>query len=508
MPVIRRYQSQVSVPSVPRAQRLSASDFGVGADLSAFSEAAQVVGGVLQEQEEREAVSFASRISAAGAEHWSRRLPEAEGKAVEGAAGFSKMIDDEFGTWQSNALKEAPSPHARKLAEKRLQRLRINTFQSAIDIEVRAGRAKRLVDFDQGMNALGVAAFNNPEGSAKYLAQANGNIAGAAATWMPPQIASEWRSRAEAIVTEGAIRGLIASDPDAALRALESGKFDAGLSATKKAGFERDARAFARNKEREARIETERAEAEARKLAQDDFLGRIIDLTASPPTQSEILDSALDPTGPGSKHTYLKMLDDRLNGRQQNVTDPRVYRERVEAIAGGKIADPTALHVDIGNGLSINDFERLKRQIDQSGNEAGRVDLKLKERAIKLGKSLISTTSLMGGVDPVGEQRLYAFEFELDEKLRAGEAKGISFQSMLNPQSEDYVLGPLIDKYRRTLAEQLRDQVQAIGGEREPAGKAEKDQVQKRLPGETIAQWLQRTRQWTATPYKEPNGQP
>jgi len=496
----------VAIPNVPRSRALTAADFGASAGLSALGDAARVFGDVLQEQEEREAISFASRVSAAGAEHWSRRLPEAEGEAIEGATGFSKMIDDEFEAWQSKALNEAPSSQARELAAERLQRLRTNTFQSAIDIEVRAGRTKRLVDFDQGMHALSVAAFNSPDNSAKYLAQANGDIAAAAATWMPPQVASEWRSRAEAIITDGAIRGLIERDPETALSALQSGKFDAGLSATKKAGFERDARAFARNREREARVEAERAKAEAQRLAQDNFLQRILDPNASPPTQSEILDSALEPTGPGSKHTYSRMLDDRLNGRQQNVTDPRKYRDRVEAIADGKITDATSLHGDIGNGLSINDFERLKRQIEQSSNEVGRVDLKLKSRAIKLGKSLISTTSLMGGVDPVGEQRLYAFEFELDEKLRAGEAKGLSFQSMLNPQSQDYVLGPLIEKYRRSPAEQLRDQVEAIGGKGEHPDN--KDQEQKRLPGETIAQWLQRTRHWIAPPYIPPDSQP
>lgn len=496
---IPRYQRSVAAVGPARAARLRPS--AAGGVFGAAAQGLETVAGILADREEAEAVAFASKVSAEAARHFSIRGHQAKAQAPEGATGFAGAFDAEIDTYAKDILAQAPNDTARELASARLGKLRENLFEDALDFEVKATQRQRLTDFDTGINALTTAAFNDPGGAARYLAQAEGDLKAAASVWMLPQDVSERRGKLAEGIAGAAVKGLIAADPAAALAALDQGVFDPGLDGTAKStlrksatealdAVERERKAAAKEAERLA----EKAQKDRREGLQNDFLTRLNDPQAPVPTVREVLSSDLSPAGAGSKKTFIDLIEKKRSGADLNVTDPRVYRARRAAIEGGLLRGAEALIPDIGNGLSITDYERLKSDMARASTDRGKADLSLRGRAAALAKrELVNSKPLLGINDRAGERRLYALEFELDQKLAEGEQAGKTYQNMLDPRSPDYVLGPLIQTYRRTPDEELADQVRALGalapGEKTPAPSAD----MARLPGETIQQWRERT---------------
>lgn len=491
---IPRYQRSVAAVGPARAPRLRPS--AAGGMFGAAAQGLETVAGILAHQEEAEAVAFASKVSAEAARHFSIRSRQAKAEATEGAAGFAGAFDVEVDTYAKDILARAPNETARELASARLGKLQESLFEDAVDFEAKATHRQRLTDFDLGVKALSTAAFNDPGGAARYLAQAEGDLKAASSVWMLPQDASERRAKLAEGIAGAAIKGLIAADPAAAVAALDQGVFDPGLDGDAKAALrksatealgavERERKAAAKEAERLAK----QAEKERREALQNDYLTRLNDPQAPVPTVREVLASELPPAGAGSKKAFIDLIEKKRSGSDLNVTDPRVYRARRAAIAGGLLRGPEALIPDIGNGLGITDFERLKSDMARAATDRGKADLTLRGRAIDLAKrELVNSKPLLGINDPEGERRLYALEFELDQKLAEGEQAGKTYENMLNPRSPDYVLGPLIQTYRQTPAEVLNSQVRALEN-MAPAA----DKGLARLPGETIQQWRERT---------------
>lgn len=496
MPEIPRYQRTQLPAASGRGARLPIGQPTGGG--RALAGAFGFLGQLAADLEESEAVSFTSLESAKMMRRYSIRGPEARGQAPEGAPGFAPMMDAEVGDDIDEVLARAPNDQARELFQERATEFRTKFFASNMTFEVAAGRKKRLTDFDRGIAALGVATFNDPGGAGKYLAQGRGDLTAAAATWMLPVDASERRSRLEPAIATAAVRGLIVTNPKAAVAALDAGVFDAGLDATIKATLGKSAKEAvdAMEREREAAVKAaEKAAAKARKEAQaatqNDYLARLKDPEKKPPGVGEILASNLEPTGQGSKKTFIDLAEKKLRGKDLDFTDPRVYRARREAILDGSISDPETLLDDVGRGLGITDYERLAADIEKGRTEKGKAELGLRKRALQLAaKELVTSNSLLGISDPEGERRLYALEFELDEALGKGEAAGKSYRSMLDPGSPDYVLGPLIETYRESPLEAMARQAREFSGKpAAPAGAA----PAARKPGESIAEWRKRT---------------
>ncbi len=464
----------------------------------ALSEAFGFLGQLAAKRDESEAVSFASRVSAEAARHFSIRLPEAQRQAPEGAAGFAGAMDVEIQEYVADALKAAPSDLAREMAGERLSKFQVELFEGAVTFEAAAGRNKYLVDFDRGLDALSVAAFNDPGGSGKYLAQARGDLVAADDTWMLPNDVSERRSRLAPAIATAAVKGLIATEPRAAVAALDGGVFDAGLDAVIKAALKKSATEAVDAIERESKAAVKAAEAaakkakkEARAATQNDYLARLKDPGQKPPSVREILASNLEPVGQGSKKTFVDLIEKKLQGEDLNFTDPRVYRDRQEKIANGEITDSRALLADIGNGLSITDYERLEGDIEKARTVKGKAELALKEQALDRGRRRLTTTdNFLGIKDPEGEDRIDAFRRDLEDALQDGEMAGKTWKDMTDPRHPDFITDKLIELYEEGPREMLRRQVRTFAGE---AGEAAGDAPDLRKPGETIAEWRKRT---------------
>jgi len=151
------------------------------------------LGKLAESLDEAKAVSFTSLGMATLARQYSERGPEARREALEGAPGFAGTMGAEVGDFIANALKSAPNERARELYEERAGQFRTSFFSDNVTFEAKAGRKKRLVDFDNRIDEYAVAVFNDPGTASKLLALARGDLEAAAKTWMLPGDVSERR---------------------------------------------------------------------------------------------------------------------------------------------------------------------------------------------------------------------------------------------------------------------------------------------------------------------------
>lgn len=487
MPEIPRYNRQVLPGRVPRAARLPLALPSFGG--RALAEGLASMGTLVEQLDEAEAVSFTSKVSAEAIQHFTSRVPEAQREAPEGASGFAGVFDAEVKDYITKALKAAPSDQARELTEARLKELNLKILKENVTFEGNAGRAQRLSDIDQSRKALARSAFDAPDRSGEFLAQARGDLAAAADTWMLPLDISDRQGLAEKEIAQAAIKGLIAREPSTAVAALEAGHFDIGLDATTKASLvsqakeasaamERDRRAA----EKAARRAEERALEDAQRATQDLFIARLADPNHpdGPLTYMDVLNSNLDPVGVGSKDAFRVKIKKQLSGEDLNVTDPRLYRDRAGRIATGEISDTRALIGDIGNGLSNNDYERLARKIENASTAKGRDEQQRIEEVLGDAKKELSGSNIFRGInDIVGNRLVRLFDLDLEDALEKGVAEGRSVREMLDVRRPDNVVHPLIQKYSRTQVERLRDDAQEVAGK--TAGRG---------VGEWFLQWL------------------
>lgn len=222
---IPRYLAKYTIPAGKGGARMNATAMaGPATAMGEMGELlAQMGEKAVAKQQEADDNAWISKTTADATRHWNEYLVKSQDGAGEGAAGFTERTMGAFTTWQENTLKGAPSDRARQLATGRIERLRTAIHGDAMRFEAGARRAHRLAEFDRGVDALSSSAFNMPDRFESYLAQLDGDIKAASATWMHPEDATARRMAAEATLATSALRGRIASDPYGVLQMLEAG---------------------------------------------------------------------------------------------------------------------------------------------------------------------------------------------------------------------------------------------------------------------------------------------
>lgn len=144
--------------------------------------------------------------------------------AGEGASGFAANFMADFDKYAAQAVQTAPSGRARQDANARFSAMRTAFHADATGVELVAGQAKRTKDFNAGLDALATAAYQSPGKLEVLLKQHQGDLAAAAATWMTSEQATRYRGAGQQVLVESALRGMIAHNPNQALKALDQGE--------------------------------------------------------------------------------------------------------------------------------------------------------------------------------------------------------------------------------------------------------------------------------------------
>src|SRR5690606_2900911 len=111
------------------------------------------------------------------------------------------------------------------------------------------------------------------------------------------------------------------------------------------------------------------------------------------------------------KEHYIKMLKTGLSPKEIK-TDPAVITDlwrRIHLPDGDpeKITDPAVIESRFGNGLTIENVNALRAEMQGKGTAEGRIEADLKKAVWQTAKSAITGTDpLLGLRDPKGEELL------------------------------------------------------------------------------------------------------
>jgi hypothetical protein len=225
----------------------------------------------------------------------------------------------------------------------------------------------------------------------------------------------------------------------------------------------------------------------------------------------EVLKSNLDAFGSGSKEQFIQMF--KANADRPLKTDPRTFSELFKQIHlpegdPNKITDDAQLNqFVIDRKLSFDDLGKLRGEIQGKKTMQGQMEANLKAKFISsVSGSITNSVPAIGMMDNIGDQKLYEFQFFVEQKIEAQRKAGKSLEPLFDPKSAEY-LGQYVPQYQRTMEEIMRDagnnmQMRPAGSglainpetSGTPAPTGTPAPKKGRLPGESAADFLKRTR--------------
>jgi len=206
--------------------------------------------------------------------------------------------------------------------------------------------------------------------------------------------------------------------------------------------------------------------AEAKKKAaydvtRNDFFNRFTNMENgnldNPLTIADIQASNLPAFGEGSKETFRIMLD-KFN-KKDTKPDATTYLEITNDIQSGKITSTNQLDPYVRSGkIGISEINTLRTLIDNPD----KFETKQITQFINSAKNVIVGKNEFGIEDPKAQNQFLAFTYEFNKKYKEGIAKGLTSNQLLDPAQSNTSLWPMVETYKRPLAEIIRDQASAI----------------------------------------------
>jgi hypothetical protein len=353
MKIPRAPIASANLPAVRYARQPTTLPGGGGGDIGA---GLQDLAQSLNRMAEVDDRAYAAQAAAEAERHFSTRLVAAQNEAAEDGAGFTPQMDQEVKAWVEDRLANAPSPRARTFAAAQLDTLHSSVVSRALTFETTQRRTALGAKFDRAVDDLAVAAFNDPTSGARHIARAQA---------MPdefdllPGQRAQQRAAAPAKVAESVVKGIIATDPNAALKVLGAGTYDAFMDGEKKAQLTTAARVRMEALADQARQDAERAERKAEKLLrqQGDVAAKELnDLFADGKLSRESIDKRRGVLSPSEHQAYLKMLDPKTD----DLPDRRDAVGRLEPMLGSADADREIDRAFTDGDLSISTYRSLK----------------------------------------------------------------------------------------------------------------------------------------------------
>lgn len=205
------------------------------------------------------------------------------------------------------------------------------------------------------------------------------------------------------------------------------------------------------------RIEREEKDAleGLQKKTQDSFLKK---LSQNKLTPDEVLKSNLNPFGSGSKEQFLRLIEADGKKDDSETFNDLFRRIHLSDDDPEKIRDENELNKYVIDGkISKDNLGWLRTEI-QGGHTSEGKDRQALERGLySVAKAQLTKGNPMLGIrDPIGEAQLLRFQKYAKEEIRKRQKAGDSVQTLLNPDSKDW-LGHQIGRFARSPQEIIRD---------------------------------------------------
>lgn len=502
MPELKEYRQQVGATGA--IQMPHAQDAGIGAGLERLGSSVLGAEEVLMKRQEQAEISDNNVRMAQAHAKMTTDLKDALNKAgTPGPDGtiapipadfsqkFIEKYDDEMAPLRDNVQTRG----GQMAFDEASARLKMHLFESATAGQAQLAGDKAIFDFSFSQNARETALMNDPTPSSlefhkKAVSTQVDELVSSGQ--LPAHKAIQLKAQAFKELAQANVRGYISNgQPEVAKDLLKNGVFDdTGITGDLKHSLMTEAVVAIHGKEEEAKkAEKDRLAKlyEEQVKTQNDFLQKAQDDKL---TVKDILSSNLDPVGSGSKDFFIKMLgsagDDKIK------TDPGTMISLFNRIHADdsdprKIRDENELNHYFGNGLKIEDLQKLRGEIASRKTSDGRDQIEQRAGVMKEAWSaLVKTNDLTKLGDPAGQRQYNAFlSHVLEEEAKA---KKDGTKGLYDPSSANY-LGKSIKNYVRDFPDIIRDKINTIVPQKNKEPLPEVDLIR---PGESAVDYLKR----------------
>lgn len=465
MPQIKPYQIQTQVANVPDVPVASAAQFGSsGEGMKSLADAGFQLAGIIQKRQEQSEVSdihvALSKTQADWTNQFHTQLQDGSLNTEQFTKDFNEYIDKQG---------ENVSTRAGKMYfQQASAQLKGHFLEQAAMGQAELAGAKAKDNYMQSLGNGSSTLLNDPSSFEMTNQMQNQGVDNLVSTGgLPAKAAAELKLHSTTELAKSAVRGWIKLNPDDAKEQLDSGKWDKYVDGDLKHQLlgEADQATRARTVEDERLKRQQKEIIDAQQTeTQNGFLKKMSEDGLS---TKEILESNLDPFGSGSKEQFIKLLQEHDRVKSEKIkTDPGVYIDlwdKVHLPDGdpNKINNENDLNKYMGRGLTVQDINTLRGEIQGKKTIAGQDEAELKKGLTDIAKGkLTKSNPLTGMKDPLGDTQYQKFLNGFLTDYQKLKQEGKSPQQLLNPESPDY-LGKNIDRYVRTQQQQVQDLVKS-----------------------------------------------
>lgn len=373
------------------------------------------------------------------------------------------------------------TPQGRNWAESHISQMREHFFaKTSADMSTMAGIAAR-TNITTLTNQLSNAAISDPSSlkTSLGLVQSSINAMVDSSPNLKPTEAADMKARllqeSQATIVKAAALGAIGINPEAGLKKFSSPEYSKYISGAELKSLEQQAKAVQR---------AERADYSFQKQMQRDQ-----QKDASDQRESDYLQKLHSGDPEQMKQVSAKAIanDDKLTREARERMIGIVERE-TKPEAAAKVSNQTAMDLvsriraPAGDPSRIDSLDPIYSAYEKG--QLNKADLKFvreeyanirtpdgqklgqqQEDFIKGVKAQISNSNpMMGKLDPTGDQQLYRFTFDLQQKVEQYRKAGKDPRDLFDPSKPDYMGSPAaLQPYQKTMQQSMQDTVKRLG---------------------------------------------
>lgn len=447
MPRIQEYNTRTSVSgSVPQVRRASTENLDpVGELTKSIHNAGSVAGIMLQQAEQNDVSNLHVQFAKAN----QRAIIDLQEQSDHGT-----LDTDEYLSRRSDQLEEirqeVSSPAGQRLFDQQSALMKSEWAISAIKAKRVLVGNKAVQDQITAADTMSNTLLKNPSGFESAVAVNRLALEEKVKTGLLPyeQMVKLDRQNTEQFAKDTMV-GWAMLNPNHAKQILDSGAMDAYLGK----GMKDQLYDEVKRQDTGQRIEQERIQkmnekviAEKQGVTQNEFLKK---LNSNELSAHDVLNSNLEAFGSGSKEQFLQLVkhqnDDRIK------TDSGTFLDvwnRIHSNGPDKITDENELNNLVGKGLTVQNVQMFRAEMQGKKSVEGGIENQLKENFINgvVKSQLDPRSSPMGLPDPDGKVRMQAYLSWFLPEFQKQKQAGKTAEELLTPGSK-YYMGMQVPNY-------------------------------------------------------------
>lgn len=514
MPQLKVYEQQVNSVGAQEGRRATAADFADGAQgLQAVGQGLEAVGQEVARRHEQSEVSDLTAKFAQTQADYSKKWRETLAKADPGDTTIAEKFVEDFDNHVGDMGNDISTPGAQKFYQRQTAQMKLHFTEKAVEGQSVLAGVKAKQDYLQTVGQLSSSLYDDPSSYAhsKELMQ-SGIEAQVQSGQMTREVALQLETQGRTELAKSALNGWARLDPENTKKDLLSGRWDKEIDGDLKRQMIGRADEEIRGREAEAaraRAEQKRILEEQQQQTQNTFLEA---MNKGQLTSRKVLDSNLSAFGSGSKEQFIQML--KTAAEKPPKTDPATFNRIFQAINKpdgdkDKLTDENDLNHYLGKGLTFEDIGRLRGEMQGKKTIQGRLEATVKNDFFNTYKSSITNSNpMLGKLDNIGDQKLYEFQYFIEQKVNQQRKEGKPVEALFNPNSDEF-LGRYVSQYARTPQQQMADLRKNMyapitqeglaapvnGLPQSPTPGLPPTQKVQKLPGESAADFLKRKKE-------------